>query len=173
MTECNYYSHKTIRIVWNWPKASRVTFPYLTVSNRAPRCHSCTHVPSCLTLKPSQSLRRRMSALSDTLIIGNIDYNLLKLLKSLFWMHSVYSAVWTWVTDILDPPSYKFTFYITREIDDSDVSLLSVFVYRLQNSNKKRLSAIRATLKTRLLLKKWRARQRHRARTWEGESAAS
>ncbi|XP_029370290.1 endothelin-1 [Echeneis naucrates] len=33
--------------------------------------------------------------------------------------------------------------------------------------------ALRVALKTRLLLKKWRARQRHRARAWEGESTAS
>ncbi|XP_042362566.1 endothelin-1 [Plectropomus leopardus] len=48
-------------------------------------------------------------------------------------------------------------------------------IKRMSNSNKKRVSplAIRAVLKTRLLLKKWRARQRHRARSWEGESTAS
>ncbi|KAM4631476.1 endothelin-1 [Polymixia lowei] len=33
--------------------------------------------------------------------------------------------------------------------------------------------ALRAALKTRLVLEKWRVRQRHRARAWEGESAAS
>ncbi|XP_039978692.1 endothelin-1 isoform X2 [Xiphias gladius] len=33
--------------------------------------------------------------------------------------------------------------------------------------------ALRAALETRLPLEKWRARQRHRARAWEGESAAS
>ncbi|XP_051247169.1 endothelin-1 [Dicentrarchus labrax] len=33
--------------------------------------------------------------------------------------------------------------------------------------------AIEAALKTRLLLEKWRVRQRHRARAWEGESTAS
>lgn len=34
-------------------------------------------------------------------------------------------------------------------------------------------AAVRAALKTRLLLEKWRARQRRRARAWGGESAAS
>ncbi|XP_069032314.1 endothelin-1 [Embiotoca jacksoni] len=33
--------------------------------------------------------------------------------------------------------------------------------------------ALRAALKTRLLLEKWRVRRRHRARAWEGESVAS
>ncbi|XP_075962606.1 endothelin-1 [Anarhichas minor] len=48
-------------------------------------------------------------------------------------------------------------------------------IKRMRNGNKKRVSplAIRAALRTRLLLKKWRARQRHRARAWEGESTAS
>ncbi|XP_070778211.1 endothelin-1 [Enoplosus armatus] len=48
-------------------------------------------------------------------------------------------------------------------------------IKRAKYSNKKRVSplAIRAALKTRLLLEKWRARQRHRARAWEGESTAS
>lgn len=48
-------------------------------------------------------------------------------------------------------------------------------IKRLKMGNKKQLSplAIRAALKTHLLLKKWRARQRHRARAWEGESTAS
>uniref|UniRef100_A0A668A930 Endothelin-1 n=1 Tax=Myripristis murdjan TaxID=586833 RepID=A0A668A930_9TELE len=34
-------------------------------------------------------------------------------------------------------------------------------------------SALRAVLKTHLLLEKWRVRQRHRTRAWEGESTAS
>ncbi|XP_070703137.1 endothelin-1 [Pempheris klunzingeri] len=48
-------------------------------------------------------------------------------------------------------------------------------IKRTKSSNKKRVwpLAIRAALKTRLLLAKWRARQRHRARAWEGESKAS
>ncbi|XP_034400324.1 endothelin-1-like [Cyclopterus lumpus] len=48
-------------------------------------------------------------------------------------------------------------------------------IKRTRNGNEKRVSplAIRAALRTRLLLKKWRARQRHRARAWEAESAAS
>ncbi|XP_041811722.1 endothelin-1 [Chelmon rostratus] len=48
-------------------------------------------------------------------------------------------------------------------------------IKRMKNSNKKRVSplAVRAALKTRLLLEMWRARQRHRARAWEGESTAS
>uniref|UniRef100_A0A3P9DLU4 Endothelin-1 n=1 Tax=Maylandia zebra TaxID=106582 RepID=A0A3P9DLU4_9CICH len=33
--------------------------------------------------------------------------------------------------------------------------------------------ALRAALKTRLFLEKWRVRQHHRARAWEGESVAS
>ncbi|XP_030002417.1 endothelin-1 [Sphaeramia orbicularis] len=41
--------------------------------------------------------------------------------------------------------------------------------------NRKQVSpvALRAVVKTRLLLEKWRVRQRHRARAWEGESTAS
>ncbi|KAL7381180.1 hypothetical protein ABVT39_001608 [Epinephelus coioides] len=48
-------------------------------------------------------------------------------------------------------------------------------IKRMTHSNKKRVSppAIRAALKTRLLLEKWRVRQHHRARSWEGESTAS
>ncbi|KAM9339863.1 endothelin-1 [Symphorus nematophorus] len=48
-------------------------------------------------------------------------------------------------------------------------------IKRMKNSNKKQVSplAIRAATKTRLLLEKWRVRQRHRARAWEGESVAS
>ncbi|KAF1381861.1 hypothetical protein PFLUV_G00158400 [Perca fluviatilis] len=48
-------------------------------------------------------------------------------------------------------------------------------IKRMRNSNKKRESppAIRAALKTRLLLEKWRVRQRHRARAWEAERPAS
>ncbi|KAM8766508.1 endothelin-1 [Acanthopagrus schlegelii] len=48
-------------------------------------------------------------------------------------------------------------------------------IKRMKSGNTKRVSplAIRAALKTSLLLKKWRARQRHRARAWEGESVAS
>ncbi|XP_034560492.1 endothelin-1 [Notolabrus celidotus] len=48
-------------------------------------------------------------------------------------------------------------------------------IRRTKSSNKKRVSplAIKAALKTRLLLEKWRVRQRHRARAWEGKSAAS
>ncbi|XP_042292142.1 endothelin-1 [Thunnus albacares] len=48
-------------------------------------------------------------------------------------------------------------------------------IKRMRSSNKKRVSplALRAALKTRLLLEKWRVRQRHRARAWEGESSAS
>ncbi|KAM3596005.1 uncharacterized protein V6R79_006778 [Siganus canaliculatus] len=48
-------------------------------------------------------------------------------------------------------------------------------IKRTRTSNEKQVSppALRAVLKTRLLLQKWRARQRHRARPWEGESAAS
>ncbi|XP_033980170.1 endothelin-1 [Trematomus bernacchii] len=44
-----------------------------------------------------------------------------------------------------------------------------------KRNNKKRVSplAIRSALKTRLLLEKWRVRQHHRGRTWEGESRAS
>ncbi|XP_059205121.1 endothelin-1 [Centropristis striata] len=47
-------------------------------------------------------------------------------------------------------------------------------IKRKTNSNKKRVSplAIRAALKTRLLLEKWRLRLRHRARASEGESMA-
>ncbi|XP_074469633.1 endothelin-1 [Sebastes fasciatus] len=48
-------------------------------------------------------------------------------------------------------------------------------IKRMRNSNKKRVSplAIRAAVKTSMLLKKWRARQRRRARSWQGESTAS
>ncbi|XP_029299231.1 endothelin-1 [Cottoperca gobio] len=48
-------------------------------------------------------------------------------------------------------------------------------IKRMRNSNMKRVSplTIGAALKTRLLLEKWRVRQRHRARAWEGESTAS
>ncbi|KAI3358787.1 hypothetical protein L3Q82_015183 [Scortum barcoo] len=48
-------------------------------------------------------------------------------------------------------------------------------IKRARSSNKKRVSplAVKAAIKTRLLLEKWRVRQRHRARAWEGESAAS
>nr|XP_046274401.1 endothelin-1 [Scatophagus argus] len=48
-------------------------------------------------------------------------------------------------------------------------------IKRMKDSHEKRASppAMRAALKTRLLLQKWRTRQRHRARAWEGESAAS
>ncbi|XP_044028858.1 endothelin-1 [Siniperca chuatsi] len=48
-------------------------------------------------------------------------------------------------------------------------------IKKMENSNKKRVSplATRAALKTRLLLEKWRVRQRHRARAWDGESTAS
>ncbi|KAJ4928440.1 hypothetical protein JOQ06_016232 [Pogonophryne albipinna] len=43
-----------------------------------------------------------------------------------------------------------------------------------KRNNKKRVSplAIRSALKTHLLLEKWRVRQHHRGRTWEGESRA-
>ncbi|KAM7384591.1 hypothetical protein PAMA_011788 [Pampus argenteus] len=48
-------------------------------------------------------------------------------------------------------------------------------IKRMRNSNNKRVLAqvLGAALKTRLLLEKWRVRQRHRARAWEGESSAS
>lgn len=52
---------------------------------------------------------------------------------------------------------------------------LCLFIYRLKNNSDKRAPppALRAALKTRLLLEKWRVRQHHRARAWEGESVAS
>ncbi|KAM9838860.1 endothelin-1 [Aulostomus maculatus] len=45
----------------------------------------------------------------------------------------------------------------------------------MKNRNNKGVSplVLRAALKSRLLLEKWRVRQRHRARAWEGESTAS
>ncbi|XP_071757495.1 endothelin-1 [Centroberyx gerrardi] len=48
-------------------------------------------------------------------------------------------------------------------------------IKRMRNSGGEPVSplALRAALKTRLLLEKWRVRQRHRARAWEGESTAS
>lgn len=48
-------------------------------------------------------------------------------------------------------------------------------IKRLKNNSDKRAPppALRAALKTRLLLEKWRVRQHHRARAWEGESVAS
>ncbi|XP_071355964.1 endothelin-1 [Trachinotus anak] len=48
-------------------------------------------------------------------------------------------------------------------------------IRRTKNSDKKQASplALKVALKTRLLLKKWRERQHHRARAWEGESTAS
>ncbi|XP_068189530.1 endothelin-1 [Antennarius striatus] len=48
-------------------------------------------------------------------------------------------------------------------------------IKRMTNGDKKRVSpvAIRSALKTRLLLEKWRIRQRHRARAWESKNAAS
>ncbi|KAM7373475.1 hypothetical protein PAMP_008323 [Pampus punctatissimus] len=48
-------------------------------------------------------------------------------------------------------------------------------IKRMRNSNNKRVlpQVLSAVLKTRLLLEKWRVRQRHRARAWEGESSAS
>ncbi|KAM9383850.1 endothelin-1 [Pholidichthys leucotaenia] len=48
-------------------------------------------------------------------------------------------------------------------------------VTRMENGSSKRASplALRVALKTHLLLKKWRVRQRRRVRAWEGESAAS
>ncbi|XP_076610945.1 endothelin-1 [Chaetodon auriga] len=48
-------------------------------------------------------------------------------------------------------------------------------IKRMKRSDEKRPSppAVRAALKTRLLLEMWRARQRHRARAWEGGSTAS
>lgn len=114
MTEHHYEIHKTSKIV-----SKLQHFPSLNcVENRAPSCHSCTRVPSCL--KPSQSLQRHMSALSDTLIIGNINFNLLTPLR----VCSAWHFVWMWVTDSSNTPSYRFTFYITWEIDGSDVWLL-------------------------------------------------
>ena len=54
--------------------------------------------------------------------------------------------------------------------------LLSSF-RRWRKGNKKQVwaaaaAARRVALKTRLLLEEWRARRRHRARAWEGESTA-
>ncbi|GAA6233222.1 endothelin-1-like [Lates japonicus] len=48
-------------------------------------------------------------------------------------------------------------------------------IKRMKNSKKRQVSplALRAAVRTRLLLEKWRVRQRHRARAWEGESTAS
>ncbi|XP_028255128.1 endothelin-1 [Parambassis ranga] len=46
-------------------------------------------------------------------------------------------------------------------------------IRRMKNSNTVSPLALRAALKTRLLLETWRARRRHRAGAWEGESAAS
>ncbi|KAF3707218.1 Endothelin-1 [Channa argus] len=48
-------------------------------------------------------------------------------------------------------------------------------IKRRKSDNKKRVfpPLLKAALKTRLLLEKWRVRQHHRAREWEGESTAS
>ncbi|KAK2830641.1 hypothetical protein Q5P01_018572 [Channa striata] len=48
-------------------------------------------------------------------------------------------------------------------------------IKRMKSNNKKRVLPLplKAALKTRLLLDKWRVRQHHRAREWEGESTAS
>ncbi|XP_068603708.1 endothelin-1 [Brachionichthys hirsutus] len=46
-------------------------------------------------------------------------------------------------------------------------------IKRMTNGGEERVSplAIRSALKTRLLLEKWRLRERHRVRAWEGERA--
>ncbi|XP_030596417.1 endothelin-1 [Archocentrus centrarchus] len=48
-------------------------------------------------------------------------------------------------------------------------------IKRVKHSSDKQVPppVLRAALKTSLLLEKWRVRQHHRARAWEGESAAS
>ncbi|XP_026204430.1 endothelin-1 [Anabas testudineus] len=48
-------------------------------------------------------------------------------------------------------------------------------IKRMKSNNKKRVVPLllKAALKTRLLLEKWRGTQHHRARAWEGESTAS
>lgn len=77
MPEQHYEVHKTSKIVWNSPKVSCITFPQRIVGKRASLMYH--HVSN-----PLKSLRRRVSALSDTLIIVNISFNLLKPLESVF-----------------------------------------------------------------------------------------
>ena len=98
MAEQRYASHKTSVIVWNVPEVSCITFPHLSERVNELLCCSSSHVPSCLRLP---NLQRH---LSDTLIIGNITFSLLKPLHSVFCLtHCLLSGLNVWLTPQVHP----------------------------------------------------------------------
>lgn len=99
MTEQHYEFHKTYEIVWNLPELSCITFPpSLSEGVNELLCCSSTHVPSCLRLPNLQC------HLSDTLIIGNITFSLLKPLQSVFCLTlCLLSGLNVWLTAQVHP----------------------------------------------------------------------